>query len=115
METSLSYFLFSRRWPVMLVVLMGLVFAIIRWRRHPKVSALTVAGLLLFQLQSLAFSSLYYFLPRLADHGWTWRSIDHLSIGLDICHDLVFTVAFALLAVAIFTGRTQPETASGAG
>ena len=115
METSLSYFLFSRRWPVMLVVLMGLVFAIIRWRRHPKVSALTVAGLLLFQLQSLAFSSLYYFLPRLADHGWTWRSIDHLSIVLDICHDLVFTVAFALLAVAIFTGRTQPETASGAG
>ena len=115
METSLFYFLFSRRWPVMLVVLAGLVFAIIRWRRHPKVSALTVAGLLLFQLQSLAFSSLYYFLPRLADHGWTWRSIVHLSIGLDICHDLVFTVAFALLAVAIFTGRTQPETASGAG
>lgn len=112
METSLSYFLFSRRWPVMLVVLMGLVFAIIRWRRHPKVSALTVAGLLLFQLQSLAFSSLYYFLPRLADHGWTWRSIDHLSIVLDICHDLVFTVAFALLAVAIFTGRTRQETAS---
>ena len=107
METSLSYFLFSRRWPVMLVVLMGLVFAILRWRRHPKVSALTVAGLLLFQLQSLTFSSLYYFLPRLADHGWTWRSIDHLSIVLDICHDLVFTVAIALLAAAVMTGRAR--------
>ena len=31
----------------MLVVLTGLIFAIIRWRRHPKVSALTLAGLLL--------------------------------------------------------------------
>ena len=112
METSLFYFLFSRRWPVMLVVLTGLIFAIIRWRRHPRVSALTIAGLLLFQLQSLAFSSLYYFLPRLADHGWTWRSIDHLSIGLDICQDLVFSVAIALLAAAVFTGRTRQNAAS---
>lgn len=111
METSLFHYLFVRRWPVMLVVLVGLVFAIIRWRRHPKVSAFALAGLLLFQLQSLAFSSLYYFLPRLADHGWTWRSIDHLSVGLDIGHDLVFTVAFALLAVAIFTGRIRHEAA----
>ncbi|MEP6819330.1 MAG: hypothetical protein ABJA18_07330 [bacterium] len=112
METSLFHYLFVRRWPVMLVVLMGLIFAIIRWRRHPKVSALTLAGLLLFQLQSLAFSSFYYFLPRLADHGWTWRSIDHLSIVLDICHDLVFSVAIALLAAAVFTGRTRQGAAS---
>ena len=109
METSLFHYLFVRRWPVALVVLMGLVFAIIRWRRHPKVSALTVAGLLLFQLQALAFSSLYYFLPRLADHGWTWRSIDHLSIGLDICHDLAFSAALVLLVAAVFIGRTQSE------
>jgi len=108
METSLSYYLFARRWPVMLVVLTFLVVAILRWRRHPKVSALTIAGLLLFQLQSFVFSALYYFLPRLRDHGWTWRSIDHLSIGLDIGHDLVFSGALVLLVAAVFIGRTRP-------
>lgn len=89
----------------MLVVLAGIVFAIVRWKRHPRVSALTVAGLLIFQFQSLVFSSLYYFLPQLATHGWTWRSIDNLSIVVDLCHDVFFAVAIALLAAAVFSGR----------
>ncbi len=90
----------------MLVVLAGIVFAIVRWKRHPKVSALTVVGLVIFQFQSLAFSSLYYFLPRLATRGWSWGSIDNLSIVLDLCHDVFFSVAIALLAAAVFSGRS---------
>jgi len=90
----------------MLVVLAGIVFAIVRWKRHPKVSALTVVGLLIFQFQSLTFSSLYYFLPRLATHGWTWASIDNLSIVLALLHDVFFGVAIALLAAAAFSERS---------
>ena len=114
METGFFYFLFSRRWPVMLVVLAGLIFAIIYWRRHPKVSALTVAGLLLFQCQSLAFSSLYYFLPRLAQRGWTWGSIDNLFIVLDIGNDICFAGAIVLLTAAVFSGRTRPAATAPA-
>jgi hypothetical protein len=114
MDNSFFYYIFARRWPVMLVVLAGIVFAIIRWKRHPKVSALAVAGLVLIQFQSLAFSSLYYFLPRLAARGWTWRSIDNLSIMLEICHDVFLSGAIALLAAAAFSGRrslaTGPQT-----
>jgi len=87
--------------------------AIARWKRHPKVSALAVAGLLLFQFQSLGFSSLYFFLPRLADHGWTWAAIDNLSIVMDVCHDIFFAGAIALLAAAIFSGRKQPAVGTG--
>ena len=105
MDTSLFQYVFSRRWPVMLVVLAGIVFAIARWKRHPKVSALTVAGLVIFQFQSLAFSSVYYFLPRLATHGWTWAAIDNLSIVMDVCHDIFFAGAIAVLAAAVFIGR----------
>ena len=90
----------------MLVVLAGIVFAIARWKRHPKVSALTVAGLVVFQFQSLAFSSMYYFLPRLATRGWTWAAIDNLSIVMDVCHDIFFAGAIALLAAAVFIGRS---------
>lgn len=112
MEINFFDFVFARRWPVMLVVLAGLIFAIIRWKRHPKVSALTLAGLLLFQFQSLAFSSLYYFLPRLSSHGWSWAAIDNLSIVLDAGHDIFLSVAIALLAGAVFSGRTRQALAS---
>lgn len=96
----------------MLVVLAGIVFALVRWKRHPKVSALAVAGLVFFKFQSLAFSSMYYFLPRLATRGWTWASIDNLSIVLELCHDVFFAAAIALLAAAVFSGRSAPAAAS---
>ena len=105
MDHSLFYYLFVRRWPVLVVVLAALVFAIVRWKRHPRVSAITVAGLLIFQFQSFFFSTVYYFLPQLAKSGWSWQAIDNLSIAIDICHDLVFSAAIGLLATAVFTGR----------
>ena len=108
MNDGLFYYLFSRRWPVMLVVLAGIIFAIVRWKRHPKVSALAVAGLLLFQLQALAFSSMYYFLPRLATRGWSWASIDNLSVAMDVVHDIFYAVAIAILAGAVFSKRPKP-------
>ena len=89
----------------MLVVMAGIVFAIVRWKRHPKVSSLTITGLVLFQLQSLTFSYIYYLLPRLETRGWTWTAIDNLSIAVDLCHDIVFSAAIALLAAAAFSGR----------
>jgi hypothetical protein len=114
MEISYFTYVFSRRWPVLLVVLTALIFAIARWKRHPKVSALTVGGLLLFQFQSIGFSSLFYFLPRLADQGWSWASIDNLSIVLDVCHDIFFAAAVGLLMTAIFVGR-NPKAAGSEG
>ena len=98
----------------MLVVVAGLIFAIARWQRHPKVSALTVVGLLFFQFQSIAFSSLYYFLPRLATSGWTWAAIDNLSIVVEVCHDVFFSAAIAFLVAAIFSGRNQQAVVSQA-
>ena len=105
MDTSFFVYLFGRRWPVMLVVLAGIVFAIIRWKRHPKVSAFAIAGLLLFQIQSLAFSSIYYKLPELANRGWTWAAIDNVAIAIDVCHDIFYALAIAMLASAVFSSR----------
>ena len=113
MDTSFFVYLLGRRWPMMLVVLAGIVFAIIRWKRHPKVSTFAIAGLLLFQIQSLAFSSIYYKLPELADRGWTWAAIDNLSIAIDVGHDIFYALAIALLASAIFSNRNlQPGSQS---
>ena len=107
MNEGYFYYVFSTRWPVMLVSFGGIVFAIVRWKRHPKVSGLALAGLILFQLQSVAFSSLYYLLPRLATRGWSWASIDNLSVVLDISHDLLYASSIAVLAAAVFSQRPK--------
>lgn len=113
MDDNFFVYLLGRRWPMMLVVLAGIVFAIIRWKRHPKVSAFAIAGLLLFQIQSLAFSSIYYKLPELANRGWTWASIDNLAIAIDVCHDIFYALAIAMLAAAVFSSRNlQPGSQS---
>jgi len=113
MDTNFFVYLLGRRWPMMLVVLAGIVFAIIRWKRHPKVSAFAIAGLLLFQIQSLAFSSIYYKLPELADRGWTWAAIDNLSIAIDVGHDIFYALAITMLASAVFSSRNlQPGSQS---
>jgi len=113
MDTNFFVYLLGRRWPMMLVVLAGIVFAVISWKRHPRVSAFAIAGLVLFQIQSLAFSSMYYKLPELANHGWTWAAIDNLSIAIDVCHDIFYASAIALLAAAVFSRRNlQPGSQS---
>ena len=61
MEISYFYYLFGRRWPMLLLVLAGIAVAIVRWKRHPKVSLLTVSGMVLFIGQSLTFGSIFYF------------------------------------------------------
>ncbi len=109
MNQSYFYYVFATRWPVMLVTVGGIVFAIVRRKRHPKVSGLAIAGLILFQLQSLAFSSLYYLLPRLASRGWSWASIDNLSLVLDISHDVLYASSIAVLAVAVFSQRPKRQ------
>jgi len=111
MNESYFYYALSTRWPVMLVSLFGLVFAIVRWKRHPKVSLLAIVGLLLFQLQSIAFNAIYYILPRLATRGWSWGSIDNLSIVLDVAHDILYATSIAILAAAVFSSRPKRDEA----
>ena len=113
MENGFFYHIFSRRWPVMLVVVAGIVFAIVRWRRHPKVSALTLAGLVLYQVQSIVFAALYFFLPRLATKGWSWRSIDHTSLVIEVFNDIFFAASIAFLAAAVFTNRPGRDPGKG--
>ena len=75
--TYLEYLL-ARRWPMLLLVLAGIVIAIRRRKRHPKVSLLTVLGLGLFIAQSLTFGSIFYLLPRLLERGFSYGNINNL-------------------------------------
>ena len=101
---DVAYLLLGRL-PIILLALVGIVLAVARWKRHSRVSLLTVLGLGLFLFQSLAFMFLYTFLPRLVDRGWAYASINHLYTLAQVCQDFLFAGVIILLVVAAFSQR----------
>jgi hypothetical protein len=90
---------------MLLLVLAGIVIAIVRWKRHPKVSLLTVSGLSLFIAQSMTFGSIFYFLPRLHDRGFSYGSINNLYLVLEVCRDIFYSAVIVLLVSAVLSQR----------
>ncbi|MCM3872179.1 MAG: hypothetical protein ND895_15965 [Pyrinomonadaceae bacterium] len=104
-------YLLARRLPIILLALVGIVLAIARWKRHPRVSLLTAIGMGVFLSQSLFFMFVYYFLPRLRDSGWTYDSIGRLYAVAQVCQDFLFAGVIILLVVAAFSQR-HPQTSN---
>lgn len=110
MDGTYFFYVLLRRLPVLLLLLAGILFAIIRWKRHPKVSVLTVLGLGLFLLQSLAFTFVYFFLPRLQERaGWSPRNTNNLYTVVEVCQDMFYSIVIVLLVGAAFSQR-KPQT-----
>lgn len=98
-------YLLLGRLPIFLLVLVGIVLAIVRWKRHSRASLLTVLGLGLFLIQSLTFMFLYSLLPRLHDTGWSYAGINHLYTLAQVCQDFFFACVIILLVAAAFSQR----------
>lgn len=105
MELTYFYYLFGRRWPVLLLMLAGIVVAILRRKHHPKASLLTVSALVLFIAQSLTFGTVFYLLPRLHDSGFSYGSINNLFLMVEVCRDIVYAAVIALLVFAVLSQR----------
>lgn len=110
----LEYFLFMlvRRAPIFLLCLGGIVFAIIRWKRHPRVSLMTVLALVIYAVEAVLFALFLYWLPDLM------RPM-HLSLTADewfynvifFFEDFVFALVIILLVGAAFSGRGAQDEA----
>jgi hypothetical protein len=99
--------------PVILVWLVGFILALVFWRRHPKVSLLTLIAIGGFLLGSLINSFLAVQLPlMLQQRGWTTSQIG-VALSLNaIISSLLSAVFWGLLFAAIFGWRgRRDETA----
>ena len=110
MRYSFLAYLFITRWPMYLTSVVGLVFAIIRWKRHPKVSLVAILTLLLLMGQSLTFNTIFYFLPRLVEQGFSYGAIDRFYIVVEVCRDIVYSIIIVLLVSAAFIQRSSVES-----
>ena len=103
LKSMLSNLLFSS--PFLLVMLAGAVVAAVRWKRHPRASMLTLAGVLVYLLgMSGQMLALPLFLNFMIEQQWvaditnTYRAAAFL-----LC--LVQALGLALLLAAVFAGR----------
>ena len=91
---------------MILLALGGIMFAIVRWRRHPRVSLMTALGLTIYLVNLLVFTLVFYWLPELsrALHlsangvDWTYTIINFLD-------DFVYAAILILLVAAAFSRR----------
>jgi hypothetical protein len=95
--------------PSLLTILGCMVFAIVRWRRHSKVSLLVLIGLGLLFVHSFVFAVVYTWIPdlfiRSADYLNQTSVIRNVYLVLGLISNSSFGVAFAVLLMAIFIHR----------
>lgn len=110
-----SYFLMSllQRSPMLLVVLVGILISIVRWRRHPKASLITLIALVFYLIKLFLFTAFNYWIPDLRESmHWSIATANHLYTVLQVVNDFAFALVIVLLVAAAFVNR-QPGVASG--
>ncbi|HYH84404.1 MAG TPA: hypothetical protein VEX60_02915 [Pyrinomonadaceae bacterium] len=94
------------RLPTLLLFAAGVVFAIIRWKRHPKVSLLTLLGLCIWQIESFAFMFVRNRLPDwLRENGWDSESTITAYFAINLTQDFFYSIMLILLVAAALSQR----------
>jgi hypothetical protein len=109
----LYYFMMRlvRRLPMLLLCLGGILFAVARWKRHPRVSLMTLSAMLIYLVEAIVFIVFLYWLPNLLQpmrltpgtESWIYSIIFFFE-------DFVFALVIILLVGAAFTKR-EPQAA----
>jgi len=110
----LYYLLFflARRSPMLLLSLGGIIFAIVRWKRHPRVSLMTVLALAIHMFEGILFAVFLYWLPSVIYKISPSRAaVDNTFFVLFFLEDFVFALVIILLVGAAFTGRVAQDEA----
>jgi hypothetical protein len=98
----------SQLWPqvpVLVVYAIGLILALMYWKRYPLASLLTflAAGILLSLAVALPFVQNYFFLKH--EPGWPMARIGFVTSCIAFAGGFVRALAFALLLGAVFVER----------
>ena len=94
--------------PVYLVWVVGIVLAIINWRRHPGAAQLTLAALFLFFITSIEGTAISSWLPlTLHARAMAARQMGIVSGIVSVIRAIFNALAFAILLVAIFGWREE--------
>ena len=103
----------ARRSPMLLLALGGIIFAIVRWKLHPRVSLMTVIALVILLVEAFVFSILLYYIPELLrPMTLSSKAIDWLYFFVFFFEDFIPSLILVLLVGAAFSQRNPPAVTS---
>jgi hypothetical protein len=91
--------------PLLVVALVGLGFAIVGWRKHPRVSLLAVLALGLLMLNVVAGVVLTSLPPMLLRRGMTGQQLGVVFGMIGLVRGLISAASYGLLSAAAFSGQ----------
>lgn len=99
--------------PLVILYGIGIVIAISRRQRHPKVSLLTILALTIQIFLTVASRIISFALPLiLRDRGWATSQIGQVFFAQAIVVELLEIAVWILLLYAVFGWRGKPEPSS---
>ncbi|HKO99844.1 MAG TPA: hypothetical protein VJU86_22910 [Pyrinomonadaceae bacterium] len=98
--------------PSLLTLLVCLIIALGRWKRHPKVSLIASLTFFFLILHTLIFSAAYIWIP-LVLYGPEGNASPRFYSMLALTSNGLFAVLLATLLVAVFVDRKVDATAPG--
>jgi hypothetical protein len=110
---TLSTYLFQL--PLFLVWLAGIILAIMRWQRHPRVSLLVLIALILILIETIINSFLGIWIPlMLSQQGATPGQMGTILAIWRLFASILGAVTWGLVLVAVFGWRDDliPPTPS---
>jgi|ERR1051325_8164856 hypothetical protein len=95
--------------PSLLAMLGCIMAAIVRWKRHPRVSLTVTISMVLFIASTGIFAFVYTFVPDiLRKPGGDYRSMQTALAIISFIYNSTWAVALATLLAAIFMQRRSP-------
>jgi hypothetical protein len=102
--------------PLHFVWLVGILWAILTWKRHPRKSFLVTLVLILFLIEVLVWPFAFRFLFKQMVQGGTGNGMydfQRLMTTLQFCHSLVHAGLWLVLFIALFVVDRQPAAPRG--
>lgn len=94
--------------PIWTALIVGLVIALVTWRRHPRVSLLSSIALTIFLLQTLLGALINVALPQIiASSGLGTSQLSGFLTIYGTGQSLISAVAWGLLLWAMFGARSE--------
>ena len=107
-DNIFSYFLtrIARRLPMLLLALGGIVFAIMRWKSHPRASLMTVVALAIYLVDMVIYTMILYWLPGIVEPMRMSSTASRFFYSVVyFLEDIVYAVTIILLVAAAFADR----------
>ncbi len=93
--------------PSLLTMLACVLVAILRWKKHPKVSLAVIAGLGLMVVHAVVFAFVYAFVPDLFLRPGSYGMMRTVINIISFLYNSSLAIAFGILLWAVFMNRDE--------